>query len=109
MFWSSEGSKIREAPKAILDKLSIGEPHHLVDAGVWLNKTPDSMTAFDDRCTHLGCKQKWNPELRIYQCPCHGSEFDINGFVLKGPATKPLNKLRIIESKNSFIEFVDQK
>lgn len=42
------------------------------------------------RCTHLGCKLKWNKNEKVWECPCHGSKFDENGDVLNGPANKNL-------------------
>jgi len=37
-------------------------------------------------CTHLGCVVPWNKAANKYMCPCHGSQYDQNGKVVRGPA-----------------------
>lgn len=62
---------------------------------------PDSFTALSRKCTHRGCKISFNKELNHFRCPCHKSEFALNGEVLKGPAQKALQKYTVIIKDNT--------
>lgn len=37
-------------------------------------------------CTHLGCVVPWNASENKFMCPCHGSQYDAAGKVVRGPA-----------------------
>lgn len=37
-------------------------------------------------CTHLGCVVPWNISENKFICPCHGSQYDSTGKVVRGPA-----------------------
>ncbi|MCP2323213.1 glycine/D-amino acid oxidase-like deaminating enzyme/nitrite reductase/ring-hydroxylating ferredoxin subunit [Hamadaea flava] len=49
-----------------------------------------AMHAVSATCTHLGCTVGFNDVERTWDCPCHGSRFDVDGAVLHGPANQPL-------------------
>ena len=38
------------------------------------------------RCPHMGCPLRYNPANRRWECPCHGSSFDVLGRVEAAPA-----------------------
>ena len=41
-------------------------------------------------CTHVGCIVQWNGTEKCWDCPCHGSQFAVDGRVLNGPAVRSL-------------------
>lgn len=47
-------------------------------------------------CTHLGCVVPWNANENKFKCPCHGSQYDNTGKVVRGPA--PLS-LALVHAK----------
>ena len=51
---------------------------------------PQKLIAVNPKCTHQGCDVKWMAGEKRYTCPCHSSNFEANGEVINGPATKPL-------------------
>ncbi len=61
----------------------------LADNRLFIFNGADGFYAVSSICTHLGCNVKrtsWG-----FECPCHGSRFDENGRVIRGPAPAPLN------------------
>lgn len=65
-----------------------------VEHAAWVVTTNGKdFVVFNPHCTHLGCLYAWNPGLHEFQCPCHGSVFNIDGKVIGGPAPRPLEKM----------------
>jgi glycine/D-amino acid oxidase-like deaminating enzyme/nitrite reductase/ring-hydroxylating ferredoxin subunit len=56
------------------------------------------LRAVSATCTHLGCTVAFNDAEKSWECPCHGSRFDVDGQVLQGPATAPLDRVKLPES-----------
>jgi Rieske Fe-S protein len=73
---------------------SIGRPALVQSpAGSFLvtRTNQDTFVALASQCTHYICTVK-NFSGSVYVCPCHGSQFDVTGEVVRGPATKPLQR-----------------
>ncbi len=47
-------------------------------------------------CTHLGCLYEWRSDETRFECPCHGSRFEITGEYIKGPARRSLDRFKLI-------------
>jgi Rieske Fe-S protein len=55
------------------------------DVGFFVIRQGDKLFAISSYCTHRKCKLSAEADRSFY-CPCHGSTFDSNGHVTKGPA-----------------------
>ncbi len=51
-------------------------------------------------CTHLGCVVPWDAGKNRFICPCHGSQYDENGKVVRGPAPLSLALAKVEEDKD---------
>ena len=59
----------------------------------WVVKLSDKeVVAFTPQCTHLGCAYHFEESKGQFLCPCHTSNFSIEGEVLNGPAPRPLDR-----------------
>lgn len=62
---------------------------------VLLVKEAQGVRALSARCTHLGCTVGVAEDGGSLICPCHGSEYGLDGAVLRGPAGEALAKLPV--------------
>ena len=59
---------------------------------VIINRRGSGFIALSRVCTHLGCLVGYDSFNSKLVCPCHAGEFDLEGNVLTGPATKSLQR-----------------
>ena len=69
--------------------------------GVYLVGREEGPSAFAARCPHLGCKLDYRSGSEHFRCPCHGSEFAIDGKWIKGPAKRDMRALDVKSEKGS--------
>ncbi|MGQ4807104.1 Cytochrome b6-f complex iron-sulfur subunit [Candidatus Entotheonellaceae bacterium PAL068K] len=65
------------------------------DQSVWMIRNAEGMYALISICTHLGCTPIWWPAEDRFKCPCHGSNFTVDGQNVAGPAPVPLFRAAI--------------
>lgn len=98
------GDRLATLRPGPLTELADGEGRIVEVDGVKLaaHRRPDGeVVACSASCTHLGCLVAWNAADRTWDCPCHGSRFDVDGSVLAGPAITPLRTYRLDGSSPS--------
>jgi cytochrome b6-f complex iron-sulfur subunit len=62
----------------------------------------DAFAAVTAICTHQGCTiTGYNNQ--IYTCPCHGSQFNTSGRVVRGPATSSLRTFSTQFANNQLV------
>jgi len=88
---SMVGDRLRPPDTRDLADVPRGQARVVGKSGVYRDED-DTLHAVSLRCTHLGCLVRFNDAERSWDCPCHGSRFDVDGNVLEGPATKPLTR-----------------
>ncbi|MCL5020462.1 MAG: ubiquinol-cytochrome c reductase iron-sulfur subunit [Bacteroidetes bacterium] len=72
-------------------KLNSAKFFRFLDQPAVLVRLPNgNYKALSAKCTHMGCTVAFETKGDYFLCECHGSEFSINGKVLKGPAIEPL-------------------
>ncbi len=87
--------RVRPPQGLSADHVPAGEARVLPDGlgkkGVY-READGTLHAVSLRCTHLGCLLRFNAAERSWDCPCHGSRFDVDGAVLEGPAVRALTR-----------------
>jgi cytochrome b6-f complex iron-sulfur subunit len=68
---------------------------------IYVYRTREFVRAISGICTHLGCTI--NKGENGFKCPCHGSLFNKTGIPLSGPASRPLDRYRVLLDKGGQI------
>lgn len=74
----------------------------IADGVVITQPTAGTYEGFKATCTHAGCSLS-GVKNGLIECPCHGSRFNLDGTVEKGPADKPLNKVAVRVEGDSIV------
>ena len=68
---------------------------------IYVVATAGGFAALSPTCTHRGCTVDVNGPRLV--CPCHGSTYDREGNVLKGPAQRALPRYRLTRSGDELL------
>jgi Rieske Fe-S protein len=78
--------------------------HPYDDRPIYLHRHDSgAFTAVSTRCAHQGCQVE--PAGDRLACPCHGSEYTLDGVVVKSPAERNLRRFGVTaDVRRIFIE-----
>ncbi len=66
-----------------------------VGAVYLLKNEMNEVTAFNTVCPHLGCFVDYRPEEQDFFCPCHDSNFALDGKMKKGVSPRGMDELKL--------------
>jgi cytochrome b6-f complex iron-sulfur subunit len=81
-------------------KIPLGSPSDFaagtatfVNAGrLWVANADGHLFALAQRCPHLGCRVPFCESSGRFECPCHGSVFDLGGEWITGPSPRGMDQ-----------------
>ena len=60
------------------------------------SKSGETVIAYNTVCPHLGCFVDYRPKHQDYFCPCHDSNFALDGTLKKGVSPRGMDSLDVI-------------
>jgi len=71
------------------------QPGAAADKILVVHSGDGDLRAVSSVCTHKGCDVVYDEDLGRLNCPCHASEYRLDGSNIKGPAKRPLKSYNV--------------
>ena len=68
---------------------------YVTEGRFWLANAAGNLFAVSQKCPHLGCRVPFCESSGHFECPCHGSKFDIGGEWIEGPAPRGMDRYKV--------------
>ena len=81
-------------------KVKLGSPSkfqpdtatYVREGRLWVANSGGELFALSQTCPHLGCRVPFCDSSGRFECPCHGSVFDIGGEWIQGPSPRGMDR-----------------
>ena len=80
---------------AVSDYLDEGAVQYFLDGRFYVTMHDGGLRALYQKCPHLGCRVPFCDSSGRFECPCHGSVYNVVGEYLAGPAPRGLDRFPI--------------
>jgi Rieske Fe-S protein len=65
---------------------------YVTEGRLYVANASGHLFALSQKCPHLGCKVPFCDSSGRFECPCHGSRFDLAGEWIQGPAPQGMDR-----------------
>ena len=89
-----------------------GDPVNFPKGRFWLSRTRGNRIIAPYKvCPHLGCLYNWNSPAGIFLCPCHLSQYELDGTYIRGPAPRSTDRfaIRLLDDKGQEVSATDEE
>jgi cytochrome b6-f complex iron-sulfur subunit len=82
-----------------------GTVKYFLDGRFYVTSSAGNLVALYQKCPHLGCKVPFCDSSGQFECPCHGSRYNIRGEYIAGPAPHGMDRFPIkIDGGQVFVD-----
>jgi nitrite reductase/ring-hydroxylating ferredoxin subunit len=68
---------------------------YVSEARLFVANTGSHIYAISQKCPHLGCRVGFCDSSGRFECPCHGSVYDLGGEWIEGPAPRGMDRFAL--------------
>ena len=72
-----------------------GTATYFHEARLYVVNVEGNYFALSQKCPHLGCRVPFCESSGRFECPCHGSIFDLAGEYIKGPSPRGMDRYEL--------------
>ncbi len=68
---------------------------YFLDGRFYVTSSDGEVVALYQKCPHLGCRVPFCDSSGRFECPCHGSKYNLRGEYIEGPAPRGMDRFPI--------------
>lgn len=95
---ASAGATINLGPPS---NYSAESATYIPEGRLFVANTGTHIYALSQKCPHLGCRVPFCDSSGRFECPCHGSKYDLGGEWIEGPAPRGMDRYPLVLDRAS--------
>jgi cytochrome b6-f complex iron-sulfur subunit len=77
------------------DQFPEGTVRYFLSGRFYVTSYQGVLVALYQKCPHLGCRVPFCDSSKRFECPCHGSAFNIKGEYVQGPSPRGMDRFPV--------------